>query len=71
MTSKRKQENYRTDDLTSILLDEMVKKTGLKRAEINRRAVNYFAHYVLDQEQVDNLILDLRYKETLPKLGGK
>lgn len=63
----RQQENYRTDDVTEAFLKEIVetlKKEDAKidKSKVHRQAIAYYANYVLSQEQIQNIQMQLWFK---------
>lgn len=55
MTKNRPQLNVRIDDFTLDLVGKMMEKTELDKSKVVRSAIEYYANYVLGQEEVMNL----------------
>ena len=61
--NKRKQENFRTDPVTALLLDAVKQKQGDDKSKIIRAAIHYFANHVLGEEEVKNILLQNYFKK--------
>lgn len=60
----RQQENYRSDDITKAFLKEIVETLEkedpkIDKSKVHRQAIAYYANYVLSQEQIQNIQMQL------------
>jgi len=60
----RQQENYRSDDITKAFLKEIVETlekedSKIDKSKVHRQAIAYYANYVLSQEQIQNIQMQL------------
>jgi len=61
---KRQQENYRTDDVTEAYLKAIVdtlkeKDEKIDKSKVHRQAIAYYANYVLSQDQIKDIQMQL------------
>lgn len=58
---KRKQENFRTDEITKAYLKEMQKVTDEDKSKLIRQSIAFYANYILSEDEVNNIKMELLF----------
>lgn len=67
MLVKSTPKNYRMDAISLAYLQAMQKKTGNSQTDLLRQAIAYYANYLLETEEVQNIQMELLFGNSFIK----
>lgn len=60
--TKRLQINCRSNPYIEALIASMMEKEGMKKTDVIHRAIEYYAHHVLEPDEIVNIRLYKQYE---------